>query len=234
MKGWGAIAGAVLVAGVVLAGSNGVGTGGLTGFPNAGVNGSAITPSSVTTPLLKADVIDAGVLNVQGAAGIAGDLTLSAGNLNFGATGFRISSPGGNYIGIFNSTGQMFSTGGTAQPSYSLGASATGGTLTDSATAPTVANGCTGEAVTWNAGTANFRFDVGTSCSGVTSTVITLPTTANCWTCNCYNIVSDATLQEAFSGCSTTSFTISNRTRLTTTATDFVDGADIQCSCRGG
>lgn len=108
-------------------------------------------------------------------------------------------------------------------------------TVVDAPTPPTVANGCTGEAMTWNAGSASFRFDVGTTCAGVTSTVITFPTaTTNCYTCACFNITSDATLQQAFGGCSTTTFTISNRTRATQAATDYVDGNDIQCMCRGG
>lgn len=236
------IALAVLVAiGVAYAGSNGVGTGGLQGFPadqNVSGSGSQIGPGCVTTATgIYCGTVDAGVLFVQGQAA-ANDLVLhatSAGGINFsdsnGAN--RITWGSGRYVS-WHATGYLMPTGGA--DGLSAGSIGLGTTpkLADSATAPTVANGCTGEAVTWNNGSANFRFDVGTSCTGVTSTIITLPAVANCWTCSCFDIAADATLQQAFAGCATTTFTISNRTRATQAAADYTDSADIQCSCRGG
>lgn len=225
-----AIVAAFVVAGVVYAGGNGVGSGGLNGFPPATpVTGAAINPSSVTTPF-----VDAGNVTVSGtvmadkftATGVVSFETAANGRIYYGGAG-------GHYILANGATGTALSTGGYSGGPFYNGAGVLGA-LMDSPTAPTVANGCTGEAVTWHNGSANFRFDVGTSCTGITSTVITLPATTNCWTCSCFDIAADATLQQAFAGCGTTSFTISNRTRATQAATDYTDSADIQCFCRGG
>jgi len=206
------------VAGLALAGGNGIGSGGLNGFPVGGGGSTSVFG-------FDGGVITADTVNITGTGGTV---------LNFTAQTARIVAAGGNYLINNGATGRWLATGGYGAPSYALGTSATAGNIMDSTTAPTISNGCTGEAVTWNNGSAAFRFDVGTSCTGVTSTVITLPTVANCWTCSCYDIAADATLQQAFAGCGTTSFTISNRTRATQAATDYVDGADIQCHCRGG
>lgn len=61
MKRAAAILGAVVAIGVAYAGSNGVGTGGLQGFPPpTPVNGSTITPAAIWTPY-----IDAGTIRVN-------------------------------------------------------------------------------------------------------------------------------------------------------------------------
>ena len=103
-------------------------------------------------------------------------------------------------------------------------------------TAPTISNGCTGEAMTWNAGTATFQFDVGTSCTGISTTVITLPdqVTANHgYVCRCDNLTT-AARNIADTAWSTSSITITNTDRTTGLAVDFVDGDDIRCTCSGG
>lgn len=230
MKRAPAIAAALLFAGLVWAGGQGIASGGLNGFPpTPSVSGAPINPSSVTTPF-----VDAGNITVAGT--VMADKFTATGVVSFETAPngrFYYAGAGGHYFIGNGATGTALSTGGHAGGPYYNGAGVLGG-LMDSPTAPTVSNGCTGESMTWHNGTVNFRFDVGTSCAGITSTVITLPTAANCWTCSCYDIAADATLQQAFAGCGTTSFTISNRTRATQAATDYVDSADIQCTCRGG
>lgn len=63
---WAPVAIAVaIVAGFALAGSNGVGTGGLQGFPT--INGTGISPSSVTSPVGNFGVVDAGEVIIGGA-----------------------------------------------------------------------------------------------------------------------------------------------------------------------
>lgn len=207
----------------------------------AGVLTVAAVASSGTAPLGKVDVLDAGVANIQGQLGVAGpaivnslETKVASGGITLSGANSRVTFDTGQFLISNGATGRLFSTGGYSAPSFSLGSAVGATSLADSATAPTISNGCTGEAVTWSNGSANFRFDVGATCTGVTSTVITLPAGANCWTCTCFDIAADATLQQAFAGCATTTFTISNRTRATQAATDYVDSADIQCMCRGG
>lgn len=107
--------------------------------------------------------------------------------------------------------------------------------VTDSAVAPTVTAcaGGTAATMTWSNGTASFRFDVGTACTGESTAVLTLPTTTNAWTCFCWNVAAP-THNIHQSGYSTTGATMTNYAATLATVTDWVDGADIQCSCRGG
>lgn len=138
---------------------------------------------------------------------------------------------GGHYITSNGATGTALSTGGYSGGPYYNGAGALGG-LMDSPTAPTVANGCTGEAVSWHNGSANFRFGVGTSCAGVQSMTITLPATSNCWTCHCWNVTAQTELKQ--SACTTTTATITNMGTTVNTPADWNDSTDVQCACRGG
>lgn len=62
--------------------------------PAPGVTSQAIAPSSVTTPLAKLDVVDAGVLMVAGQAHVVGPLYLT------GAGGVAAYIPLGSYISL--------------------------------------------------------------------------------------------------------------------------------------
>lgn len=110
MKGLGGIVVGVLatlcvLAPLAMAGGNGVGSGGLNGFPTApSVNGSGISPSSVTTPFVDAGVVTATQVVVTGSGATGIDFT-DANGLN------RISWGSGRYVN-FNATGQFQLTGG--------------------------------------------------------------------------------------------------------------------------
>lgn len=187
------------------------------------------------TDLLRAGTIDAGTLNVANQLGTS-TLIVNAGSSNgiafTDANGLnRITYGSGRYV-AFNAGGYFMPTGGADGYSASSFALGTTPKLTDSATEPTVANGCTGEAMVRNNGSANFEFDVGTLCTGISTMVITLPAVANCWNCQCWNITQRTNLMQ--SACGTTSATITNMGTSVATPADWTDGDNVQCACRGG
>lgn len=103
-----------------------------------------------------------------------------------------------------------------------------------SKTAPTVSNGCSGEAMVWNNGTAAFEADMGTSCAGVSTVVFTLPAATNAWSCTAINVTTSATAAMEMTASDTTTATFTNYTRTTGVALTFVDGANVRVSCLGG
>jgi hypothetical protein len=107
--------------------------------------------------------------------------------------------------------------------------------LTDSVQTPTVV-ACSGTAasVTASNGTAAFQFDVGTSCAGESTAVITLPTATTGWVCSCSSTTADRILQQkVMPNASTTQVTMQNIVISTGANGDFTDGADVACMCRG-
>lgn len=101
-------------------------------------------------------------------------------------------------------------------------------------TAPTVSNGCTGEAmVVNNVGTAFFEADMGTSCTGVSTVVFTLPTMTQGWMCDAVNLTTAARNVEA-TAWSTTSVTFTNFVRTTGLAADWTDGDNVRVKCVAG
>lgn len=100
--------------------------------------------------------------------------------------------------------------------------------------APTLTGGCTTPTMTWNTGTATFQFDVGTSCTGVSTITVTLPTASNGWTCNCWSVSAAATRAVEQTGGSTTTCVLTNFVRTTGVAGDWADGADVQCVASAG
>ncbi len=103
--------------------------------------------------------------------------------------------------------------------------------LTFSDTAATVTTACTSPTVTHGVSTS-FQVDVGTSCTGVTTIVLGLPTASNGWECHGYNKTT-GTVYLQQSADTTASATLINYTRTTGLAADFVDGADLVISCTG-
>lgn len=100
-----------LGASVSMAGGNGVGSGGLNGFPASGSSSGAITPSSVATPLLQASFVDAGVVSVRGAAecdvGINGSETNQA--ICFNRSGGLTATTSGAAYMSYNSGSSVLS-----------------------------------------------------------------------------------------------------------------------------
>lgn len=77
------------------------GSGARTRTSSVPINGQAVAPGSVSTALVKADVIDAGVLNVEGQLRAAGTI-VAAGDIN--SAGTVTSSAGSSALGIRCST----------------------------------------------------------------------------------------------------------------------------------
>jgi hypothetical protein len=126
---------------------------------------------------------------------------------------------------IGNSSTTMFRPFG----SYYLNA----GALTHSLTAPTIASGgCTSPAVTWANGTAAFKLTLGSSCTGVKTIVLTMPTPSNAWVCDAHDITTN-TFEPDMSASANTSVTITNYSTIRV-ATDFVAGEVLLVKCAGG
>lgn len=147
--------------------------------------------------------------------------------INIEGSAARITwTTAGRYIDVNESNGNLRLT--------SLGLRIGGGLVTDSATAPTLTGGCTSPSMTWNQGSTLFQFDVGTSCTGVSTITINFETATNGYECKCTNTTAAGTRVIDSSGWSATTVQITNYSRTLGTAADFADGADIRCMCRGG
>lgn len=101
-------------------------------------------------------------------------------------------------------------------------------------TAPSGPVACTSPAVSWSNGTAAFQIDVGTTCAGVSTLVVTLPAVTNAWMCSAMNVTTSATAAIEMTASTTTSATFTNYTRTTGVVLVWVDGADVRISCLGG
>ena len=106
------------------------------------------------------------------------------------------------------------------------------------ATAPTIASGgCTSPAVTWNNGTAAFLITIGTSCTGVKTVTLTMPTAVNLWACSAQNNTSDAAQQTnviAARATSATAVVLTSYDRTTGLQEDFTASDTLLVSCMGG
>lgn len=113
-----------------------------------------------------------------------------------------------------------------------------GGRLTISATAPTIASGgCTAPAVTWSNGTATFLVTIGTSCTGVKTFTLTMPAATNGWAVDCKNNTSDAAQQTNYAearATSTTAVVVTSYDRVTGLQEDFTASDTYLCKASGG
>lgn len=205
------------------------------------VNGAPITPTTVTATTVNAGTgnftsVDAGTVRANGrlhlkssvASGFTIDCTFSP---EQDSNNVHINCPlRTNGTVTFAATTQLLQTNAQFHTGSAV-------SIVDAAaTAPTVTacSGGTAASMTWAAGSASMRFDVGTACTSESTAVITLPATVtSCWTCSCWNVgVPGTNIKQ--SACSTTTATMTNYAATFATATDWTDGADIQCMCRGG
>ncbi len=233
-----------LVALVVYA-ADGKGSGARTRIvPPANITGTAISPATVTATTGKFDVLDAGVLNVQGNAGVAGSLTVVG--TSFGTTGkfneldagvIHIQSGATNALSIVGGAVMGSSTAGLVVNS-SIGSSLYGYylgsplTLLDSTTAPTVSGFCTSPSVPASNGTAAFTINVGSACAGSTGT-ISLPTNTNGWVCDCHDVTTPASNYMEQTGGTTQTCTMQNYSRTLGTALAFTSSDVYRCTARG-
>ncbi len=117
----------------------------------------------------------------------------------------------------------------------SLFLSGGGSSAADVGTDPTVV-ACSGTAASITAanGTAAVQFDVGTSCAGESTAVLTLPAATTGWVCSCSSTTADRIIQQkVMPSASTTTVTLQNIVISTGANGDFADGADVACLCRG-
>lgn len=167
---------------------------------------------------------DKGVFFVHGEA-ILGD---SAGLYipNVGTRTLQCASGAGCFLGTSSRRfGNLFvdsvnggSTGTVVVDGVKLGA------------APSIASACTSPTVTHGA-TVSFQVDVGTSCTGVSTIVLTLVASTNGWICSGWSLNSPSTRYINQTAGSTTSVTLTNFARTTGLASDFADGADLAIGC---
>lgn len=101
-------------------------------------------------------------------------------------------------------------------------------------TAPSGPVACTLPTVTWHNGTSAFQIDVGTTCAGISTLVVTLPAMTNAYVCFPMNVTTSATARVEMTASTTTTATFTNYTRTTGVALAWVDGADVRIGCLGG
>ncbi len=96
---------------------------------------------------------------------------------------------------------------------------------------PSAITACTTPTRT-NGNTTSAQYDVGTSCTGVSTLVLTLTTAAVGWECWGRTITNGGTHYMAQTGAvSTTSATLTKFSRTTGLAVDFADGEDVTANC---
>lgn len=149
-------------------------------------------------------------------------------SFNVATTKSVILKSGGQTLTLNDGT-----TGIIANTSISGTAFRVNDVLAISGTAPSGPVACTTPAVSWHNGTAVFQIDVGGTCVGISTLVVTLPAAANGWECTASNTTTAARDVWA-TAWTTTSVTFTNTARTTGLATDWADGADIRIKCMAG
>lgn len=142
-----------------------------------------------------------------------------------------------------NASNRFWDAGGTGlwTVNTSLGfgpASARFTTVSMSYTAPTIASGgCTSPAVTWANGTTAFLLTLGSSCTGVKTITLTMPTATNFWACDASNNTSDAKqalMTVASRATSATAVVLTSYSRTAGTPLDYVAADTLLVKCSGG
>ncbi len=185
-------------------------------------SGAKTIDTSVTSPSFVSSSAATGYLSNTTSGNNAFGVAVSGARIDFGAGASDHASSNGTtvtFAGPVTATTTLTTTS----------ALQVGTTLTFSATLPTVTSACTSPTIT-NGKAVSFQVDVGTSCTGVTTIVLGLPTATAGWECNGYNKTTN-TVHLQQSADTTASATIINKADSNGAATDFVDGADLVISC---
>lgn len=104
--------------------------------------------------------------------------------------------------------------------------------ITNTTPTVTACSGGSAAAMAWTNGSALFEFDVGTSCAGESTAVITLEAVAHGYTCKCWNVSATTNLVQTAGN--TTTVTITNMGTSVATPANWTDGHNVQCLCMGG
>lgn len=99
-----------------------------------------------------------------------------------------------------------------------------------SATAPTATTFCTSPSIAANNGTAAFTINVGTSCATSTGT-LTMPAATTGWVCDFHDVTTPASYKPDQTGGTTTTVTLTNYTRTTGVAANWVASSVIRAQC---
>lgn len=178
---------------------------------------------------------------------------------NSATQGDLLVATGANAVGSVADvgTGQVLTSGGLGTiPAYSASptvttltasgtvqaaiANATGsvklnGVLALSSSAPTIAaGGCTTPAITWANGSATFKVTIGTSCSGVKTLTLTMPTATDGWHVTCDDVVTPASYVIGQDSTTTGGVVLHNYSRTSGLEADFNASDALVCSATGG
>ncbi len=191
----------------ITAGAGGGGTltlqGGLGGYFNSG-NGGPVN-------------IISGSGNAAGES--AGDVNITGGN---GTT----SGSGGNIVLTAGT-----SPSGTNGSINFVSPQKINGKLSISPAAPTLTGFCTSPSVPNNNGTAAFTINVGTTCAGIQTGSITMPTATTGWVCSFQDVTTPATYVWGQTGGTATTVTVTNYNRTTGVAANFLDNEIVRAMC---
>jgi hypothetical protein len=102
--------------------------------------------------------------------------------------------------------------------------------LVMSTTAPTATTFCTGPSIAANNGTAAFTINVGTSCAASTGT-ITMPAATTGWVCDFHDVTTPASYKPDQTGGTITTVTLTNYSRTTGVAANWVASSVIRAQC---
>jgi hypothetical protein len=102
--------------------------------------------------------------------------------------------------------------------------------LVMSTTAPTATTFCTSPSIVANNGTAAFTINVGTSCATSTGT-ITMPAATTGWVCDFHDVTTPASYKPEQTGGTTTTVTLTNYSRTTGVAANWVASSVIRAQC---
>lgn len=190
-------------------------------------------------------------LTGSGALAVSGNLTAVNGNIyNGGGPEWLLTNGGAGVFQFDNAAGTTgvnmdvsvdalahFKTRGSVDTAIlrAFTLKTTAGVLF-TGTAPSGPVACTSPTVTNSNGSAAFQIDVGSTCGGVSTLVVTLPAATNAWAgCTATHVNSPATRVVALTGSTTTSVTFTNYSRTLGTAADWADGDDVRVGgCIGG
>ena len=176
-------------------------------------------------------------LTSGGALGFGSDSDWGFADTAGARIGFMGDADDGIGVQLDNSSNnQLFvlSAGGTDAGSLRVLNLKTTEKLLFSGTAPSSPVACTSPSVVNNNGTATSEIDVGTTCAGISTLVITYPTATTMYGCVATNLTNPATSAPAMTASTTTSVTITNYARTTGLAADWTDGDNVRVSCFGG
>lgn len=177
--------------------------------PGGSVTGSAINPSSV-----KANVIDAGVINAQGPIRAAGDIETLGGRLwsRNAAGGISLGVAGTQYWGMAAGSNSLTSAFAILNLANQSTFQSNGNTLAYTQT-PTVSSGFgTSPSITSGTGTFAFSVNVGTGGTANSGVIALGATAANGWSCKCDDVTtkSSTVFLTKQTATSTTTCTVGN------------------------